>query len=220
MLPLPPFSLQTSPAFMLLLPPLPTLSTQLWSTPEPLPHSPHFAIDPALSGIEVLPPPPLATRHTAPVFSSHMMDIFTEQMAEAQQQWERRSQKDALQIQSRERAKHTVLVYTFLNDNVELKAFEVQEGFVWPLFILNEAILCQAGLSLAPENTFDIFHKTLGHWTTVKIGHVIDITVSPQVFIKASDVCQCKDFTNLISSSIVTSPNIRTNLTGECAYIR
>ncbi|KDR67273.1 hypothetical protein GALMADRAFT_147270 [Galerina marginata CBS 339.88] len=205
-LPPPPFPLQTSPAFMLPPPPLPALSTQLRSTPEPVPRSAHFAIDPALSGVEVLPPPPWL-RHNG----SGKEEVKT-------------TQKDTLQIQSRERAKHTVLVYAFLNDNAEPKAFEVQEGFVtafvWPLFILNEAILCQAGLSLAPENTFDIFRKTLGHWTTVKIGHVIDITASPQVFIKASDVRQCKDLTNLVSSSIVTSPNIRKNLAGECAYVR
>jgi len=78
--------------------------------------SQQIVIDPSLG--QQVPsiqcPPPLATRHAGPAFSSHMSDIFTEQMADAQRQWEKNSQRDVVRIQSQEKAKQTVFVFPFL----------------------------------------------------------------------------------------------------------
>ena len=93
-------------------------STLLINTmPTPAPLSQQIRVDPALLGqhAHFIPrPAPFATRHAGPAFSSHMSDIFTEQMVDAQRQWERNSQRDAVRIKSQEKAKQTVFVYPFL----------------------------------------------------------------------------------------------------------
>ena len=85
--------------------------------PTPAPLSQKIPVDPALLGQQVPSisrAPPFATRHAGPAFSSHMSDIFTEQMVDAQRQWEKNSQRDAVRIKSQEKAKQTVFVYPFL----------------------------------------------------------------------------------------------------------
>jgi hypothetical protein len=118
---------------MLLLPPPPSPSLQGLSIP-PTPHttsalpslidtmpvgaplSQQIMIHPSLGQQvpSILRPAPLATRHAGPAFSSHMSDIFTAQMADAQRQWEKNSQRDVVRIQSQEKAKQTVFVFPFL----------------------------------------------------------------------------------------------------------
>ena len=71
-------------------------------------------------------------------------------------------------------------------DNVVPALFEVQEGFVWPHFILNEAVLLLAGFTnISADIRFNIFRFNLGHWTTVKINHVVELKDSPRIFVKA-----------------------------------
>ena len=96
----------------------------------------------------------------------------------------------------------------------------MQDGFVWPLFILNEAVLAQAGLSLPPNNTFELFHQNLGCWMTVKIGHITDLKGSSQVFIKSVDIHHHQDLSKFLVDLAATSPNIRKNLAGEWVYVR
>ena len=63
--------------------------------------SQQIAIDPLLlgQGVPSIPrPPPLAIRNAGPAFSSHMSDIFTTQMVDAQRRWEKNSQRDVVRI--------------------------------------------------------------------------------------------------------------------------
>ena len=63
--------------------------------------SQQIAIDPLLlgQGVPSIPwPLPLAIRNAEPAFSSHMSDIFTTQMVDAQQRWEKNSQRDVVRI--------------------------------------------------------------------------------------------------------------------------
>jgi hypothetical protein len=86
-------------------------------TPAPLRLSQPVIVDPALLGQQVpsIPrPPPFSTRHAGPAFSSHMSDIFTKQMVDAQRQWEKNGHRDIVRIQSQEKAKQTVFVFPFL----------------------------------------------------------------------------------------------------------
>jgi hypothetical protein len=108
-------------------------------------------------------------------------------------------------------------------DNAVPVLFEVQEGFVWPHFILNEAVLLSAGFTnISADIRFNIFRFNLGHWTTVKINHVVELKDSPRIFVKAIHVQHCQDFAKfLLSTSLsTTSPNIRTNLAGERTYVK
>ena len=108
-------------------------------------------------------------------------------------------------------------------DNAVPVLFEVQEGFVWPHFILSEAVLLSAGFtSISPDIRFNIFRFNLGHWTVVKINHVLELKDSPpRIFVKAIHVQHCQDFTKfLLSTSSATSPSLRTNLAGERTYVK
>jgi hypothetical protein len=109
-----------------------------------------------------------------------------------------------------------------LQDDVGPAPFEVQEGFVWPHFILNEAVLLSAGFShVTSDLRFNLFRFNLGHWTTVKVNHVVELKDTPHVFIKAIHVQHCQEFAKFLSSSSsATCPNIRTNLPGERAYVK
>ena len=68
-----------------------------------------------------------------------------------------------------------ISILTVLQDDVTPVPFEVQEGFVWPHFILNEAILSMAGFTqISAQKQFNVFRFNLGHWTTVRLNHVIE----------------------------------------------
>lgn len=77
--------------------------------------------------------------------------------------------------------------------------------------------------NVSPDMRFNIYRFNLGHWTTVKLNHVIELKDTPRVFIKAIHVQDCQDFLKFLllsSPSFATSPNIRTNLAGERAYVK
>lgn len=113
---------------------------------------------------------------------------------------------------------------TVFKDNIAPAPFEVQEGFVYPHFILDKTVLLSAGFSdVSPDMRFNIYRFNLGHWTTVKLNHVIELKDTPRIFIKAIHVQDCQDFLKFLllsSPSSATSPNIRTNLAGERAYVK
>jgi hypothetical protein len=100
----------------------------------------------------------------------------------------------------------------------------VQGGFTRPHFIISESILTSAGFPhISCDTPFNLFRINLGHWTTVKLNHVVDLKDSSRIFIKALGVQSCQDFAKFLSissSSSSLSPNIRTNLASERAYIK
>ena len=188
---------------------------------------------------KILKAPVLQPTHTEPTFSSHITQVFTMQMALEEQMREISRQREATWRESKLKVQQTVIVYAWvevsllasrnhfysysLQDDVAPVPFEVQEGFVWPHFILNEAILSLAGFThISAQKPFNVFRFNLGHWTTVRVNHVIEVKGTPRVFIKATHVKRCLDFKILLAStsSSATSPNIRTNLAAERAYIK
>ena len=56
----------------------------------------------------------------------------------------------------------------------------------------------------------------------VKLNHVVELKDAPRVFIKATHVQRCQDFEVFLSTTSLSaaSPNIRTNLAWECAYVK
>ncbi|KAF8152443.1 hypothetical protein B0H34DRAFT_861722 [Crassisporium funariophilum] len=131
--------------------------------------------------------------------------------------------EEATRLDSKRKVQQTAYVYTWMEDNTVPAPFEIQEGFVWPHFILNEAVLLSAGfLHVSPNTRFNIFRFNLGHWTTVKLNHVVELKETPHVFIKATHVQCCQYFEKFLisTSSSATAPNIRTNLAGERAYVK
>ncbi|KAF8807014.1 hypothetical protein BYT27DRAFT_7167355 [Phlegmacium glaucopus] len=208
------------------------------SPPTPLPSVPaappsntfSMNLDPRLyqSTVAMAPPrlsPPSTTPiHTRmePAFASHMSEIFSTQIALEETLREKGRQMEATRLESKRKAQQTVFVYAWMEDGCVPAPFEVQEGFAWPHFILNEAILSSAGFMNISINTcFNIFRFSLGHWTTVKLNHVVDLKDSPRVFIKATHVQYCENFKSfLASTSSTTEPSVRRNLAGERGHVK
>ena len=76
-------------------------------------------------------------------------------------------------------------------------------------------------MHITPDTSFNLFRANLGHWTTVKLNHVVEIK-DTRIFIKASHVRCCKDLEKFLAStsSSATAPNLRTNLAGERVYVK
>ncbi|KAF8957662.1 hypothetical protein BDZ97DRAFT_1924400 [Flammula alnicola] len=154
---------------------------------------PATPIFPAQSQVRMRPPSPslapssrvpVHTR-TEPAFASHMSPVYTAQMALEEQMRENNRQIEATRLESKRKVQQTAYVYAWMEDDTVPAPFEVQEGFVWPHFILNEAVLLSAGFPhVSPDTRFNIFRFNLGHWTTVKLNHVVELKETPRVFIK------------------------------------
>jgi len=83
--------------------------------------------------------------HTEPVFTSHISQVFTSQMAREEQMRETSRQREATWLESKQKAHQTVFGWRYVpkvfihesllmvfQENVVPALFEVQEGFVWP----------------------------------------------------------------------------------------
>ena len=54
---------------------------------------------------------------------------------------------------------------------------EFQDGFTWPLFDVNLAVLARIGLGSLPQNVvLNLFRPQLNLWTVIAVGHVIQLT--------------------------------------------
>jgi hypothetical protein len=97
---------------------------------------------------------------------------------------------------------------------------EFQEGFLWPHFVLDDCLIGLAGLvPLPPHPRFNIYRPSLGLWTVVSLGHVVEVTESNRVFVKSMDVRHCK---NVTEDTITLTPQFRGRLdvTRERVYAR
>ena len=104
---------------------------------------------------------------------------------------------------------------------MEPTVIEVQEGFTWPHLVLNSALLAQAGMADALR--LNLFRTSLGIWTLINCGHVVELTENSRVFIKMVDVQDCKSLVKHTLPVINGTPHRdkgRLDITGERAYIR
>ncbi|KAF8182921.1 hypothetical protein BJ912DRAFT_928336 [Pholiota molesta] len=165
--------------------------------------------------------PMRTTTEMEPVFYSHISQVFTAQMALEEQLREANRKKDAMRLETKQKVQQTVFVYAWIEENVVPALFEIQDGFIWPHFMLNEAVLVAAGFPDIPADMrFNLFRFNLGHWTTIKINHVVELK-EPHIFIKALNVQLCRDFSKYHTSMISSvTPNIRSNLAGERAHVK
>jgi hypothetical protein len=84
--------------------------------------TPASAIDPDLLQHQVqIAPPPFASlsrvpvhAHTEPVFTSHISQVFTSQMAREEQMRETSRQREATRLESKQKAHQTVFVYAWM----------------------------------------------------------------------------------------------------------
>jgi len=59
-------------------------------------------------------------------------------------------------------------------DNKDPFVVELQDGFMWPYFILETKVLCRVGLdSLPPFVSLNLYRPQLNMWTTISIDHIV-----------------------------------------------
>jgi hypothetical protein len=78
-------------------------------------------------------------------------------------------------------------------------------------------VLAQAGM--ADVVRFNLFRTSLGIWTLINCGHVVELTENSRVFIKMVDVQDCKSLVKH-TLPVIAPPKGRLDITGERAYIR
>lgn len=105
-------------------------------------------------------------------------------------------------------------------DDTNPTVIEIQEGFTWPHFVLDDKVLTLVGLTATSvDEQFNIFCTSLGIWTVISRGHVLEVAENNQVFIKSLSVLDCKD---LVQHTLPTIASCRSrlNVTSERAYTR
>ena len=65
----------------------------------------------------------------------------------------------------------------------------------------------------------NLFRTSLGIWTLINCGHVIELTENSRIFIKMVDVQDCKSLVKH-TLPVIAPPKGRLDITGERAYIR
>ncbi|KAF8172148.1 hypothetical protein BJ912DRAFT_827803, partial [Pholiota molesta] len=153
-----------------------------------------------------------------PAYASHMAPVFTEQIRIQQELAEQHRREEAAQKTSDHRAKQTILVYVWTEDDVEPEIVLIQDGFTLPHFQFTEEVLLRTLGSVDVQ--FQVFNMDYGVWAMAIVNHVVTVSAKGRIFIKASHVRSCKDLVMHTGLPSVTSPNIRTNLAGERAYIK
>jgi hypothetical protein len=78
-------------------------------------------------------------------------------------------------------------------------------------------VLAQAGM--ADVIRLNLFRTSLGIWTLINCGHVVELTENSRVFIKMVDVQDCKSLVKH-TLPVIAPPKGRLDITGERAYIR
>ena len=72
---------------------------------------------------------------------------------------------------------------------------------------------------MANVDRLNLFRTSLGIWTLINCGHVVELTENSRVFIKMVDVQDCKSLVKH-TLPVIVSPRGRLDITGERAYIR
>ncbi|KIM40256.1 hypothetical protein M413DRAFT_446434 [Hebeloma cylindrosporum] len=166
------------------------------------------------------PPSTSIDARANPQFASHMSSVFTEQWATEQRLREEQRERDSARLRNLQKTKHTILLYVWLQDHVQPTVVEFQDGFTWPHFVLDDSVISLAGLApLPPHHRFNIYRPSLGIWTVVSLGHVVEVNENSRVFVKSTDVQHCK---NLTEHSITPTCQFRGRLdvTRERTYTR
>ncbi|KAF8231668.1 hypothetical protein L208DRAFT_1275763, partial [Tricholoma matsutake] len=69
----------------------------------------------------------------------------------------------------KQEAKHHVIIYAWVKDNIKATVLEVQGGFKWPHFVLTAAILLDVDLLLGDEKegSFKLYNAAICTWMKV-----------------------------------------------------
>ena len=154
-----------------------------------------------------------------PRFTSHLLPIYVESLAQEQVLELSKSKLDAKHITSAKQAVQKVTVHAWRPHIAEPESCQIQKGFTWPFFKLSLAVLSLVGLQQSVESgTLQMYDELEGYWLMVGIDHVIEVHEGQHVFLRDCSVHKCEQFDKLFKQ--VSPPHLRNNLPQECAYVR
>ena len=89
---------------------------------------------------------------------------------------------------------------------------------MWPHLVLNSTMLVQAGMAEVAH--LNLFCMSLGIWTLINCGHVVELTENGCIFIKMVDVQDCNKSLVKHTLPVIAPHKGQLDITRECAYIR
>ncbi|KAH9940631.1 hypothetical protein B0H21DRAFT_710842 [Amylocystis lapponica] len=142
-----------------------------------------------------------------------------------QQQYQAKLSNAAARKEYIRRSSQHVEIGVWLKNDTEPNFFDLQDGFDWPYFQLDRAMLIKLGFDVntSPEPfSFKIYSRTRSVWSTVFCDHNIVLSGDDHLFLKALDVTHPLDFDNhrTITVQSGTTDNIRQNLPAQRADVR
>ncbi|KAF8223575.1 hypothetical protein L208DRAFT_1065364, partial [Tricholoma matsutake] len=159
---------------------------------------------------------------------SHMRPIFTKLYATQQETTKKRQKAEAERLGAIGKAKHHVVVYSWIQNSEEPTIFTFQDGFTWPHFVVTLEVLHD--LDLVPEEVDDtsqlhilIYDFVLQSWTKFKLPYVVTMKEEQCcMFFKAANVMNCLNFDAHLKNSITRNEpyNLHQDLHRECAHVR
>ena len=72
-----------------------------------------------------------------------------------------------------------------------------------PHFVLDDSVISLVGLTPLPSHDrLNIYRPSLGIWTVVSQGHVVEVTENSRVFVKSMEHCKNLDEYTMIPNNL------------------
>lgn len=155
-----------------------------------------------------------------PRYVSHMQPIFTEQWKREQEIRAKQHEVNSSRLENINKAKHTVVVFAWVQDDSEPVIVEYQDGFTWPHFLVSRPIIDDLGFE-NHTTSLKLFRPSFGRWSRIQENHVVSVDSNNHVFLKGTDVTRCLEFDEHLKQS--TQQHVlpfHRNLPAERAAVR
>ena len=172
------------------------------------------------------PPPRVIDARADPRFSTHLLPIFTDVIAEQQQLTQRQRAVDTERQDNAMKTKQRISVYVWTMEDSPHTVHNVQQGshgFTWPYFTISKTFLAAVGLSEASERGDLRMYDELdiADWVAVDVGYVIEVLEGQRIFLKDRSLRKCLDLQKCLDAPPRKStPHLHYNLPRERAYVR
>ncbi|KAG0700380.1 hypothetical protein DFH29DRAFT_1080705 [Suillus ampliporus] len=192
---------------------------------------PVYAIKPMQLPSRTVASPSQPKAQAAPRYATQMPAIFTQQNAREEEMNEDRRQHELERLQAATWEKNTVVVYAWTQNGVKPVIYEFQDGFKLPNFYFTLSVLQRLCMTSedpdipTPARIAPIqrYNRTLDAWTRFNVGHMVTLHEHDAgiLFVRDARIRECMDFDqHLCRLTRPVSPNLMTDLTSECKYVR
>jgi hypothetical protein len=136
---------------------------------------------------------------------------------------EEKRHQEIKRLENERRAKQTVKVFAWPSNGLEPVVAHIQTGFVWPFFNVSYFVLECVGLVEANnKNCLEYFNDDayVGYWTRLEVGHIFEVREGHSIFLKTSNVTDCRRFQEHLAHFRSTTPIFYSQLAREREYVR